>query len=100
MSNQTITNINDLAAMLECEPDQDHISSRVFKETDCGAWIEVTETGVQLGTIVEGSDAEVKASFLSFPFTSDDYDDAIQYVEDEAEREWFLANGQPEEASE
>jgi len=86
--------------MLECEPDQDHISRRVFKETECGAWIEVTETGVKLGSIVEGSDVEIEASFLSFPFTSDDYDDAIQYVEGEAEREWLLANGEPEEPTE
>ena len=100
MSNQTITNINDLAAMLGADPNEESIRRRVYKDTDCGASISVDETGVQLGSIVEGSDVEIEASFLAFPFTSDDYDDAIQYVEGEAEREWLLANGEPEEASE
>jgi len=100
MSNQQITNINDLAELLGCEPNQDHLSHRVFKDTDCGAWIEVKENGVQLGTIVEGSDAEIKATFLTYPFTDEAYYEAIEYLENEAEREWNLANGEPEENAE
>lgn len=40
------------------EPTEKSISHRVYKDTACGAWVKFTATGIQVGTIVEGSDAE------------------------------------------
>lgn len=49
--------------------------------------------GFLIGSIVEGSDAEVPPEWLPFPFTSDDLDKAVQNIEAEADRLWQEANG-------
>ena len=46
---------------------------------------------VTIGTIVEGSDAEFERE-LSFPFTSDEYNNAIEEIEQLADEEWHEAN--------
>lgn len=48
--------------------------------------------GVRLGSIVEGSDAEVAPVLLRFPFTPDQWEAAIEAIEDEADRLWREEN--------
>lgn len=52
--------------------------------------------GIRVGSIVEGSDAEVTADALMFPFTLADWDQTIDWVEGEVEVLWNEANGDDE----
>lgn len=95
-----------LADLYGCEPDLERVKRRVYKGTDCGAWVTVGDSGVTIGSIVEGSDAEVapetirltsrmtKAEFISR------WRAAVQGVEDEASRLWDEANAHEEEEEE
>lgn len=49
-------------------------------------------TGIKVGSIVEGSDAEVGPIELHFPFTNEQLWDAVQEVNDEACALWDEAN--------
>jgi hypothetical protein len=62
------------------------------KQTECGAWLAVDDNEVILGSIVEGSDAEVRADALSYPFTHSDLEHTIAWVEDRAGEFWQEAN--------
>jgi hypothetical protein len=46
-----------------------------------------------VGSIVEGTDAEVTASPVYLPCTADDLDNAVQYVEDETSLVWDQTHG-------
>lgn len=82
------------------EPTEPSMSRRVYKDTACGAWLEVAHNGdgtlwgVRVGSIVEGSDACVEPVELAFPFTEAQWDEAIQNVEAEAERLWTETHGE------
>ena len=86
------------------------------KQTDCGPWSRLVLTedrslyyedkgaddqsnltdpdivGIEIGSIVEGSDVEVGPIFLRFPFTEDALDDALKSVNDEACFYWDRDN--------
>jgi len=91
----------------------------IYKYTDCGPWVSFlvpgawlgrvyyTEraaygwgprlwgarcTGISVGSIVEGSDAEVGPVRLYFPFTNEQLWDAVQEINDEACAFWDEAN--------
>lgn len=49
-------------------------------------------TGIEIGSIVEGSDVEVGPEFLSFPFTEDDLDRTVKGIDDEASFYWERDN--------
>ena len=91
-----IASMEDLAAYLEAAHDtEESISRRVYKMTSCGAWASIlrdgdlgTPLGVQFGSIVEGSDAEVVADALYFPCSSSSIDKAIEHVEERADAIW------------
>ena len=71
------------------------LSRHAFKYTDCGAWIQLDWENnlLKLGSIVEGSDAEVSADPIPFAeITSDKIQAAIDYIEAEASCEWDEAN--------
>jgi hypothetical protein len=53
----------------------------------------VVAEGVTIGSIVEGSDAEVMPVTLRYPFTRDEWDRAVEDVEMEASMLWDEANG-------
>ncbi len=55
--------------------------------------------GVAIGSIVEGSDAEVGPKELRFPFTAKQLDEAVQAVNSEASELWHEANDEPRRAS-
>ena len=42
------------------------ISRAVYKGTDCGAWLNVDERGLSVGSIVEGSDVDCTTHYLSW----------------------------------
>lgn len=87
-----------LADKYGCEPEAKRIDRCVYKNTDCGAWIIFTETGVRLGSIVEGSDAEVPP--IDVPYTGNDeiflaaFDAAIATIEETASEMWDEANAE------
>ena len=84
-----INSIYDLCDYLGTNPDR--ISRDLYKYTDCGAWIEWDDNFVDIGSIVEGSDAEFHRT-LKFPFDSDDYDDWICKLECLVDEAWHEAN--------
>ena len=90
-----ISNITELAQALETTVER--LKRDVYKYTECGAWIDWDDEEVRIGSIVEGSDAEVGPYHLPFPFTMQDYERTMQTVEYEADIYWHEANGDPEE---
>ena len=93
----TINNIHDLAKHLETSVDR--LEHDVYKYTDCGAWIQWDSSGVEVGSIVEGSDAEFDRSFI-FPFSSETYDAWIEELEMLCDQAWHEANDDEEECDE
>lgn len=91
-----------------------HFGRNLYKYTDCGPWTafllrDGSEVyyrdekassllwgddciGIKIGSIVEGSDAEIGPETLFFPFTSERLDNVVQEINDEASYEWELAN--------
>jgi len=68
------------------------LKKSIFKGTECGAWIEPGEGYVVLGSIVEGSDAEATPVELFYPFSRDDFWQALESVDKEACALWEEAN--------
>ena len=71
----------------------------IYKGTDCGAWMRINRDGdswpeiyVSIGSIVEGSDAEVTAEDLVWPFTRDQFWETVEWVNQEASMLWDEAN--------
>lgn len=90
----------------------------IYKYTPCGPWMQVMlrdgrvlgsnafdevsdlgeVVGVLLGSIVEGSDAEVEADWLYFEDCDNpemavaDFDMTLEWVDDEAKEYWIQAN--------
>jgi hypothetical protein len=65
----------------------------IYKATECGAWMRlIDERTVQVGSIVEGSDAEVTAPPMVWPFTTNDFWDMVRDVNREASQLWEEAN--------
>lgn len=75
---------NDLTQSLK------FIKRRVYKDTDCGAWLEIDwdEPSCRVGAIVEGTDAEIEADKLIWPFTKEQLNAALKYVEERADEIW------------
>jgi hypothetical protein len=94
--------LDDLQALADHigsnEPTEASLSQRVYKDTACGAWLEIAHNedgtlwGVRVGSIVEGSDACVDPVELRFPFSEKDWSEAIDYVEGEASLLWDEAH--------
>ncbi len=53
----------------------------VYKATKCGAWIEVRDNGVKVGSIVEGADECDETQELTYPFKIEDFWKALETVE-------------------
>lgn len=88
----------------------------LYKYTDCGPWTRLVLTeersmyytdrgaddpsvlddpdiiGIEIGSIVEGSDVEVGPYFLRFPFTEEQFEEAVKSVDDEAHFYWGRDN--------
>ena len=79
------------------------IAKAIYKNTDCGAWITIEGDTVRIGSIVEaagdpGSDAEIAADPLTWPFTAKEFWDAVEWVDAEACAAWDEANGEEGDA--
>ena len=70
-----------------------HLKRNIYKFTACGAWVFEDEQGVGLGSIVEGVDEGTETYKLNYPFTINQFQDALQAVEDEAEEIWKATHG-------
>lgn len=64
----------------------------IYKVTECGAWLAFTDDSVRVGSIVEGSSAEVSARPLRYPFAMADFWSALEEVNAEACALWDEAN--------
>ena len=84
-----IKNIHDLAEHFGTTPE--HLEHAIYKGTDCGAWINWTCSKVNIGSIVEGSDAEFSRSF-EFPFDSSAVDNWLDILEGLTTAAWNEAN--------
>ncbi|MAH29946.1 MAG: hypothetical protein CL959_04635 [Euryarchaeota archaeon] len=92
--NNTANNLQDLLSLRGCgEETFGQLKRNVYKYTSCGAWIIETEYGVGLGSIVEGVDEGTETHALNYPFTIDQFQDALQSVEDEADEIWKATHG-------
>jgi hypothetical protein len=69
-----------------------HIQKAIYKGTDCGAWVAFSPEGVQVGSIVEGSDCEIYGDKLEWGFKMTAFWDAIEDVNHRASVEWEIAN--------
>jgi len=73
---------------------EDECERNLYRNTNCGAWIEFTDTGIKIGSIVEGADFGTMIYPLQYAdnFTSADIQARIDAVEAEAAAIWEWAN--------
>jgi hypothetical protein len=90
-TNKSIKGIKDFLNLVGCETIEE-AERAIYKYNDCGPWVKISKEGVKLGSIVEGSDAEVEADMLKFPFSEKDYDDTMKWLEAETSVLWKEAN--------
>lgn len=64
----------------------------IYKGTECGAWIIFDEEGVSIGSIVEGSEAEVGPEHLAYPFVSERFWEELEEINITACELWEEAN--------
>jgi len=90
-----IRNIEDLAELLGAEANEESMSRRVYKATDCGAWLVIDKDrgGIVVGSIVEGVEQCTENHGLKFPFEAEAFWTALQDVEDEAGEIWNATHG-------
>lgn len=74
------------------------ISRDIYKNTDCGASFNMKGLTISLGSIVEGSDAEIHYEYDVAPAYSTEklkkwVTDTIEKIEEEANQLWNEANG-------
>lgn len=84
----------DLARYVGAD-DVARIERRVYKDTDCGAWVDLQDPkSVLVGTIVEGSDVEpiVAPRRLHYPCDAKLWDQAVEAIEADAEACWQHVN--------
>lgn len=87
-----ITNLNDFCKELGCISFAEAKRS-VYNYTDCGAWINCDESGIRVGSIVEGTEDEVEPVKLTYPFSLNQYQQAVESVESEAQLIWMETHG-------
>lgn len=71
------------------------VHKAVFKGTSCGAYIEpiAGNTGVAVGSIVEGVDWGTETHCLHYPFKESELWAALEKVEEEANEIWESTHG-------
>lgn len=93
--------LEDLARFFGCwtigaSPSEmtDEIKEEIYDATDCGAWFTFNEedNSVQVGSIVEGSDAEFSMPPITFPFNTRQIVQSIEHLENLVEDAWNEAN--------
>lgn len=82
-----IENEKDAVEMLG-GADRATAARRLYKDTECGAWIEFEDDGIRIGSIVEGCDFGTAIYPLKYPFEEDAFDERIKAIEAEADALW------------
>jgi len=86
----------------QLDPNPDLWGKRLYKGTNCGAWLQVVNEGefsrgapisIEMGSIVEGCDCEAEPQKLTWPFTKDQFWNAVQAIEDDCLRIWNETHG-------
>ena len=89
-----INNIDEYCAYLGVE--KSGLKRAIYKNTECGAWIEWDKEEIRIGSIVEGSDAEFEASF-PFPCDTEEIEIWFNELERLTDEAWEEANGHLDE---
>jgi hypothetical protein len=78
----------------ELDPDPGLWDKRVYKDTSCGAWLNVDCCNqISVGSIVEGADECAEIQHLQWPFTKEEFWEALEAVEHDCERIWNESHG-------
>ena len=80
---------SDLAKYLGTE----NIKRSIYKYTNCGAWITLKEKSLEIGSIVEGVEWGTATHYLTYPFSSDEFENVVKNVEYEAKEIWNETHG-------
>lgn len=72
------------------------IGEAIYDSTSCGAWFELLKNGIKMGSIVEGTEMCTRIEILTYPFTMEQFNDAIFNIESEALDIWNLTHGCPD----
>jgi hypothetical protein len=114
----TYKSLNDLIVTLLGEDYTPYsLGKEFYNDTSCGVWTKfITDTSefyyedkeaiienkistwidqcisIQIGSIVEGSDACIEVETLTFPFTLNELNQTLERIEREVEYQWKLAN--------
>lgn len=96
-----VKSIEDICNIVVGCPDFHVLEKAIYKGTSCGAWLESIDGdgrdnwmgGIAVGSIVEGSDRYAERREIYFPCTIDDFWNAVQDVEEDAERIWNDTHG-------
>lgn len=80
----------------------EQLANLLYNYTDCGMYVEpITREnsliGLNIGSIVEGSDANTENYKMIFPFTFEEWNNNIELIEDEARELWNEVNLDMEE---
>lgn len=90
------TVLNALADFYGCESTEESIKEAVYDNTECGAFVAFyTDRTVGVGSIIEGSDAEVSPITIAYTDDGtfiDQFKEAVQEVESQAHQLWLEAN--------
>ena len=70
----------------------ERLNYALYKSTACGVNATLDDDGLQISSIVESSDVELSCDFLAFPFTSEQLQNAIDGIEEEADFYWRRDN--------
>ena len=72
---------------------EEEAKRNIYKNTDCGAFIEFEKDGIVLGSIVEGSDEGTTTFKLKYKdITEDKLENIMARIENEANLIWNWAN--------
>jgi hypothetical protein len=97
----TITTLADLAAeTCACEATEPSIAHRLFKDTECGISFTVATVTPSLLVGVAGYcegdlDNDLPWHWLTAPFTSEEWDAAVEAAEKDGEDRWNETHGCP-----
>lgn len=76
--------------------DEDHakqiMEKYIFKYTECGCTFDANDRGVSVAGYAEGSDAELPRHILSWGFTIEQFNEALNEADAEGVEEWERAN--------
>ena len=101
---RVINNVQELGEWLGCDSHGEvwsvetwaaAIARTLYKYTASGMWFEPQPdtNSVRVGSIVEGVDYDTQTHDLTFPFTAQEFNDACDKVEEEAEAIWDGTHG-------